>query len=394
MTRFPDKKQGDKLGASHINALNDVAKQIFYNQPGSNVSGYKGMMSTGGPWHQGLFIVTTDHGDEVSDESSSSASGDELPCGTRFEIQPRYFDQDSNSWLTDENDGPYCLDASAFGNELEVGDIVVAFWDEQRDSYVAIYQPTPVPEEGGGGGTSGSSGCCCDEMNCLRIPGSPTIQVRPAYYEFTPGSLVCGCTPAALAQRTVKLYPVDTDYLIWESRHGEDDEDVPMCLGTEEETVNCTTNARWRWSLSASCSGSCLWVSQLNDAGTEYVWVNFGNSCDVSCGSYGGSCNSSQPAEAPTGDAQNTSTPCLQDPGWQLEGLDDPDCVCTPTEPDYTPDWDGTGDAPTAITVCEGTKVTDSSETLLRSFWRLTIVEDLTYFGCDETKLEFIIGEA
>jgi len=306
-----------------------------------------------------------------------------------------YFHKLSDTWEVSEREGTFPLDASQFGDTLEIDDVIVAYWDSQRGALIPISTPRPT-DEGGGGGTSGGSGCCCDEMNCLRIPGSPTIQVRPAYYEFTPGSLVCGCTPASLAQRTVKLYPVDTEYLIWESRHGEDDEDVPMCLGTTEEVSTCSTNVRWRWSNTATCTGSCNWVTQLTNDGTEYEWVTAGNSCDVGCGSGLGSCSSSPPAEEPPQfPGQFTTSPCLQDPGWQLDGYDDPDCVCVdPTPPDYTPDWDGTGDAPTAITVCEGTKVTDSSESLLRSFWRLTIVEDLTYFGCDETKLEFIIGEA
>jgi hypothetical protein len=68
--------------------------------------------------------------------------------------------------------------------------------------------------------------------------------------------------------------------------------------------------------------------------------------------------------------------------GAWVAGDVDTTCSCTPDEPEF----DGTTEGQTTDTTCDGS-------TLQLAFWRLTINETLDYFGCDSTKLEFIIGE-
>lgn len=244
----------------------------------------------------------------------------------------------------------------------------------------------PANTEGGTGG----GGCCCNELDCLRVSGVPDeVEINPEYYEFTPSTLVCGCDPAADAQAKVRLYQVDPDDdTVWESPHGEEDEDVPQCLGTANETVSCIVTATWKWTTDGTCTGLCNWVSNETSPGV-FEWTTAGNNCVVECGEGLGSCDSNPPASPPTADGQETTTACIQDPHWVLDSVDDDECECTPEQPDY----DGTEPDETAETTCEGTKVVDSSETLLSGFWRLTINETIDYFGCDQTRLEFIIGE-
>jgi hypothetical protein len=245
-------------------------------------------------------------------------------------------------------------------------------------------------------GSTGGGGCCCNELDCLRVPGLPAgITLTPEYYEFSPGLLLCGCTPAADAQLPVKLYDVDpVHHLVWESKHGTDDH-PPMCLGTTSETVPCTVTATWIWLGASSCTGSCNFTCQLTDlghgSGPQYNWSQH-NNCSTGCGctdpnspfvgaAIGGS-------ECHSGTVGTTvSTSCITGK-WNLQGVDDAACNCTPDQPDF----DGTMDGQTATTSCTGTKVVDSSDTLLPTFWRLTIVTALDYFGCDKTKLEFHIG--
>lgn len=93
------------------------------------------------------------------------------------------------------------------------------------------------------------------------------------------------------------------------------------------------------------------------------------------------------------GSKLSPSEPCVTEATWtwnsstnQWEGptLADEDCNCTAPAPDI----EGTENGQETTTECE---VTEDNETLRDSYWRLTIVPDKDYFGCDGTTLDFII---
>jgi len=259
---------------------------------------------------------------------------------------------------------------------------------------------------GGSDGGTGGGGCCCNEFDCIRVPGIPdSVVITPEYYEFTPSTLTCGCDPAPGARVKVKLYRPDLDDLtVWESLHGEDD-DPPMCLGTTAEVVDCTVTATWIWVLDPTeCVGTCEYNSADDPEAGLYWQIDLaetdctGNNCleqPCGCKSALSEANGDDVTD-PTGLGQELSTPCGNTaddlscaPGhWEFVSVDDEDCNCTPVEPDF----DGTEADQTATTTCDGTKVVDSSETLLPAWWRLTVVSALGPYGCDETVLEFIIG--
>lgn len=248
--------------------------------------------------------------------------------------------------------------------------------------------------------TSSDSGCCCRETECLKH-SDPTITtpIKPQFYAFRMTAFRCNCDPTWSAGASVgsnidpiKLYETAADPDIWES-------DIRQCFGTLETTVNCTVTATWVWTENncadlGTCPGSCLY----RFSGTPLAWrvITFGctggvpgcSAC-VACGVPEGGF----PLNPNEGD--EVTTPCQPPepvnpvpPHWELVGVDDPDCNCTPAQPDY----DGTTNGQTATTTCDGTKVIDATGTLVDSFWRLTIVDTRDYYGCYGTKLEFFIG--
>lgn len=161
MPFLPDKKEGDQLGASHINQLNAIARQLAAGVAGSNIDALGGVQV--GRRHATIRVVvvtavateteSTGSSDSSVSSASSSSSGssshtepvladDCIEDGASFQCQPLYYNHDDHEWLPDDEESDeFCLDASAFGDNLVVDDQLVAFWDDQRDMFVAIQGP-------------------------------------------------------------------------------------------------------------------------------------------------------------------------------------------------------------------------------------------------------------
>lgn len=249
-------------------------------------------------------------------------------------------------------------------------------------------------EDGGTGG----SGCCCNEFHCLRIPGLPsTVTLRPSFYEFTPSTLLCGCDPTAKARLKTRLYRV-TEY-VYESKHGVSDDPIE-CLTPKLVEVDCTATATWVWTQAncnapTVCSGGCQYL--YNGSTWQVTSNTCGDSSVAGCFSCNG-CAAPEggfPVSPSPGDTLTTACadPDILDPEpahWELVGIDVPSCDCTPAQPDF----DGTSLGQTATTTCDVTSEVESDTEfeLAVAYWRLTISETLDYYGCDQTKLEFIVG--
>lgn len=279
---------------------------------------------------------------------------------------------------------------------------------------IRIGSPSNVAITTSGG--NGGAGCCCAENRCLRLPGHPTLPKAwsPEYYTIRHPAMMCGCSPAGSESADVKLYQVDPDNdRIWESKHGYFDTPL-LCLGSNQESVTCTVTATWTWTLTDDtgfCTGHFDWhVANRGDGlGTWAVGNNAGIQTDpCHCSNGGAPCgdNGSPPSSDATllSIGTETTKPCCNPEGanpiecstcdpvsaghWVLTSVDDEACDCDPVEPDF----DGTTEGQTATTTCDATKIVDGSELLLTSYWRLTIVDDLDYYGCDSTMLQFVIG--
>lgn len=135
---LPRKKEGDALGATHVNYLSDATER-FNEQVGH---GY-GVSSDGHhtslpPFNQRTFAV-----------SALGCDGN----AAYYTIKPRYYDSANGTWATDTDADGFCLDPTDFGLEYAVDDILTAYWDEQRGAW--------IPMSGAAGGSSGNESTCC-----------------------------------------------------------------------------------------------------------------------------------------------------------------------------------------------------------------------------------------
>lgn len=154
---FPQKQPGDSLSADHVNRLSRVASQQEALVLGGNAHGLDNRTQPFPPFRQGTFYVTDDPDDESSGSGSSqsiSSSGSVInPPGVRsdlYEIRPRYYDHTVKQWFIDETKGPWDLDAGGLGLSLSVGDVVTAWYDQQRGAWIPVQGSSSSTASGAG----------------------------------------------------------------------------------------------------------------------------------------------------------------------------------------------------------------------------------------------------
>lgn len=132
---FPDKKEGDVLGASHVNKLNRVGRAF-----NSMTGGSYGYSKDGQPTNIAPFIQYPVEIIKLSCDGDSSL----------VEVHPLYFDFDGDGpkWKKNGNAGPYCLDPTVYDDtsvtppvsalDLAKGDRITAWWDPQRNMFLPM----------------------------------------------------------------------------------------------------------------------------------------------------------------------------------------------------------------------------------------------------------------
>lgn len=185
MTReiFPEVHQGDRLGARHVNDLSQVARNVSGRGGGSFLSTSGGQPANQSPFIQRVVKIIrirfepSDDDDESSESSfsssssistSSSISSSSISSSASlrryYTIQPMYYEFSSGTWQLNADEGTFDLDASAFPGAFNVGDVVEAWWDPQREAYIS--KPSSVSSNDGG----------CESQNAIIdiiLPGRP-----------------------------------------------------------------------------------------------------------------------------------------------------------------------------------------------------------------------------
>lgn len=129
------KRVGQRLSASHVNKVTDVARR--YSKlgicPNLRVHQSAHIVAINGPAPFTQYVLMVH--DKQIDEDDEEDSG-------LYKVRVRYYDHANERWRTDE-DTEYQLDGTEFGmTDLEEDDIVVGFWHAQRGMFI----PTSVAE--------------------------------------------------------------------------------------------------------------------------------------------------------------------------------------------------------------------------------------------------------
>lgn len=187
MDSFPTKKKGDDLEAELINKLTKVARIVSGRGPASFVGSIGGVPIGEAPFIQRVIEVVT------GKDTSTNL----------YQCRTRYYDFTNNRWVTDSTSNTYDLDMTALGQTASVGQILVAYWDPQRNAFIGIESV---------GTTTVTSGPAsgCNLFDCLDPSGSNldpychtcTCTANP-WVLIIPNSLICG---GATIAREALLY--------------------------------------------------------------------------------------------------------------------------------------------------------------------------------------------
>lgn len=125
---FKTKRRGDSLSADHVDSLSKVLRGTLASssyQSSTDTGSFKSIVQPP-DFVQDLFEIISQDNEAIS----------------LFMARPRWYDRDTSAWRTDDDTGPYLLDATMFDESTyEIGDIVVAYWDEQRIAFIPASQP-------------------------------------------------------------------------------------------------------------------------------------------------------------------------------------------------------------------------------------------------------------
>lgn len=125
-SKLPLKKEGDRLGATHINELSRAAELTFQRFSGSYGAGGVHSGGSGLPEFVLRSCVITALGYYGDDDEHI------------YTIKMIYFDPDSKTWKTDDLGGVYLLDDRQNETWYVPGDKLQAYFDAQRNGFVPL----------------------------------------------------------------------------------------------------------------------------------------------------------------------------------------------------------------------------------------------------------------
>lgn len=174
---------GDELPAKRINDLGKVSGRFARSTSGSNIAGKQGgsffAVAAFPPWTQAVVEIT----DDTIDDTDAADSG-------LFLCKLRYFHPTDDEWKSQEKE--WRLDSTAIGVELFVGDLVVAFWSQQRGMFIPIAslggtgKRWAVVDYDGGEGTDYEENAGDPRVSVTRCNRDGTGAAGDSFYVYTP----------------------------------------------------------------------------------------------------------------------------------------------------------------------------------------------------------------
>jgi hypothetical protein len=151
MGKFPIKKEGDALGAEHVNWLTEGVERLGGPPSGGYLVGRSGLP----PFGLQNFEVVEEGCDGYAD---------------LYRIVPRYWNNAVTppAWASEDSSGDkgFSLDATDTGQTYVVGDKVQAYYDAQRGAYIPLAASITNSTTGGG-----SCPCTCIEDGDIEVQG-------------------------------------------------------------------------------------------------------------------------------------------------------------------------------------------------------------------------------
>jgi len=148
---FPFKKVGDPLEASHVNRLSEVARRISSGFASAGMNGTDGFWNPEPSLTQNTVVVTDGSGTLMGTEALDADGNDT----NQLKVRQQYWhekdpedDEDQDEWRERDDDTKFNIDVKAVKVGLEKGDVLNAFWNHQRNQYIALptdRQNTVIP---------------------------------------------------------------------------------------------------------------------------------------------------------------------------------------------------------------------------------------------------------
>jgi len=131
---LPKKSSGDALSANHVNKLSEAAESALRFVPGGGLHGAPEQVVAPAPFVQRVMEVVSG----TCDWEGDPAFADQYSNDQIYQIRPKFYESTLGRWVINEEEGPYCLDASAVNQIYAVGSTLVAYYDPQRGAFIPV----------------------------------------------------------------------------------------------------------------------------------------------------------------------------------------------------------------------------------------------------------------
>lgn len=159
MGKFPLKKEGDGLGAEHVNWLTAGVERMMSPEEG----GTGGSLSPPSGSYPAGSVYPSPFSLQNFEVVEIGCDGDP----NLYRIVPRYWNNETQGWVTEssaDNKG-FSLDATDTELTYEVFDKVQAYYDAQRGAYI----PLAASSSSSTGGSAGNCPCVCIEEGDIEV---------------------------------------------------------------------------------------------------------------------------------------------------------------------------------------------------------------------------------